>query len=339
MATPLEEFNALLLPEIENELHVCLEVIGTSRYRSLYDMLAYHLGWEEHGTSRKSSGKRIRPLLLLLVCDACSGDWHAALPAAASIELVHNFSLIHDDIEDNGRTRRGRPTLWAKWGLPLALNAGDSMFSLAHLALHRMVRNVPAAVVLKTIYLVQRTCLRLTEGQHLDISYTEMDTLDITDYWPMVRGKTAALIAASAEIGALLGGADEARQRQYQVYGEKLGLAFQALDDYLGVWGDPQVTGKSAASDLLEGKKSLPVIYGLSKKGEFARHWQNIIPATRDVSKLARLLEAEGAQTYTLDTSTRLTAEALETLEQAASQGRSAQALFELTRFLLQRNQ
>jgi geranylgeranyl diphosphate synthase type I len=339
VSTRLEDVSAIMLPEIENELHRSLECIDRGRAASLYGMLAYHLGWEGQQEGQKSSGKRIRPLLLLMVSSACGGNWQRALPAAAAIELVHNFSLIHDDIEDNDRTRRGRPTLWTKWGLPLALNAGDSMFALAHLALHGLQRNVPSEMALKVTYLLQQTCLRLTEGQHLDISYADQTDLEIDDYWPMVNAKTAALIAASAEIGALLGGANPQRQEMYRIFGEKLGLAFQVLDDFLGVWGDPHVTGKSAASDLSESKKSLPVLYGLSKQAEFARRWQNGISSAEDVFLLADLLAAEGARTYTHEVSVRLTDEALAALAAAAPQGEAGDALGELTHHLLHRNQ
>ena len=339
MSTCLEDLSAIMLPEIENELHRCLESIDRRRADSLYAMLAYHLGWEGQEGAQKPSGKRIRPLLLLLVSSACGGDWRIALPAAASIELVHNFSLIHDDIEDNDHTRRGRPTLWKKWGLPLALNAGDSMFALAHLALYGLKSNVSAEMMIKVTHLLQQTCLRLTEGQHLDISYAERTDLEIEDYWPMVNAKTAALIAASTEIGALLGGANQKRQKIYRDFGEKLGLAFQVLDDFLGVWGDPHITGKSAASDLSEGKKSLPVLYGLSKKAEFTRRWREGTSSTGDVSLLANLLADEGARTYTLEASARLTGEALAALSAAAPQGEAGKALGELSKHLLSRNQ
>lgn len=340
MSNLIDDLGARLIPEIESEMYRCLEMIDREHCQSLYDMLAYHLGWDEAGAGRKTSGKRIRPLILLLVYEASGGgDWRSALPAAAAIELIHNFSLIHDDIEDNDRTRRGRPTLWTKWGLPLALNAGDSMFALANMVMHRMVNHVPAQVLLEAAFRFQKTSLRLTEGQHLDISNAELQNLDITDYWPMVSGKTAALIAVSAEIGALLGGADAPLQEIYRDYGEKLGLAFQTLDDFLGVWGDPRVTGKSSASDLLEGKKTLPVLYGLSRGGEFARRWRNGPPSPAEVAGLAGLLEAEGARTFTLETSARLTEEAMAALSDAKPHGKAGQALLELTQNLLHRNQ
>ena len=339
MSRIIEEFSAQIIPEIESEMQRGLEIIAREHSQSLYDMLAYHLGWDEGNPGRKTSGKRIRPLILLLVCEASGGDWRSALPAAAAIELMHNFSLIHDDIEDNDRLRHGRPTLWTKWGVPLALNAGDSMFALANLAMHRMKNSVPADILLEATFRFQKTTLRLTEGQHLDISYEEMQNLDISDYWPMVSGKTAALIAASSELGALLAGADPDIQEIYRKYGEKLGLAFQTLDDFLGVWGDPQITGKSSASDLLEGKKNLPVLYGLSRRGEFARRWKSGLPSPADVAGLADLLEAEGARTFTLETSARLTDEALAALSEAKPHGDAGQALFELTKNLLHRNQ
>jgi geranylgeranyl diphosphate synthase type I len=234
-----------------------------------YAMMQYHLGWLDASLSPVAAptGKRIRPMLCLLACASAGGDPRAALPAAAGLELLHNFSLIHDDIEDNSVTRRHRPTAWKAFGMPLACNAGDGMFSLAHVAFQRLrEHDLPLAVVLDALRCFDETCVALTEGQFLDMSYEARPTISVEEYDRMIAGKTGALLAASTEIGALIGGAPSDQVSVYRCYGAALGRAFQLQDDVLGIWGDETVTGKSAASDILSKKKSLPVIYALADR-------------------------------------------------------------------------
>src|SRR4030042_5987351 len=159
------------LDAIEDALQHAVERANEFGNANLHDMLAYHMGWRDKQHSPKVRGKRIRPLLLLLVCTAAGGDWSLALPGAAAVELVHNFSLIHDDIEDRSPLRRGRPTIWNKWGIPQAINTGDAMFALAPLEASRMAKSVSATIGLKAVEILQTTCLHLTHGQYLDLSY------------------------------------------------------------------------------------------------------------------------------------------------------------------------
>ena len=137
--------------------------------------------------------------------------WQSALPAAAAVELVHNFSLVHDDIQDNSDKRRGRPTTWVKWGVPMAINVGDALFVMSNQAIIDLKENYPAEIVVKAAEILHNTCLDLTRGQFLDMSYEERMDLTVEDYWPMVSGKTAALLSACCHIGSLLGGADEVK--------------------------------------------------------------------------------------------------------------------------------
>lgn len=333
----LDTLTSIYLPAIENELKTALKRAAGPQYDHLFAMMAYHMGWEGEGAGPKARGKRIRPVLLLLTTDAAGGDWHRALPAAAAVELIHNFSLLHDDIEDNSPLRRGRPTAWTQWGIPQAINTGDSMFSLAHLAILDLERSTSLETAFRANQILENTCLHLTQGQFLDISYQERRDLSLKDYWPMVTGKTAALLAACTELGALVARVEAETRAQYRLFGLNLGLAFQVLDDYLGIWGDSRVLGKSIASDLVEGKKSLPVLYGLGKNGPFAQRWTQGPISMQEVPQVASQLESEGARAYTQESADRLTAAALEALAQAAPQGEAGLALTQLTHHLLQR--
>ncbi len=334
---PLQEFIDLYTPEIEAELARNVELAKDPHYAELHQMLTYHMGWTGEGAGLKARGKRVRPLLVLLSCAAAGCEWTDALPAAAAVELVHNFSLIHDDIEDNSDLRRGRPTVWKIWGLAQAINAGDTMFTLAHMALLEMEKNSNPPNTLRASQLLQQTCLRLTQGQYLDISYEDRDDLKIEHYWPMVRGKTAALLAACTELGAIVADADDEIRTCYRNFGRDLGLAFQALDDYLGIWGDADQTGKSTSSDLLEGKKSLPVLFGLDQKGDFAKRWLQGPLTVDEVPAMAAQLDAEGGRVYTQQEADCYTQSALGALEQASPKGKAGEALSELANRLLKR--
>jgi geranylgeranyl diphosphate synthase type I len=332
------------LPLIEAEMQ---RVIGPAQglYAGHYGMLRYHMGWVDAQMQPAvvHSGKRIRPAACLLACAAVGGAVEDALSAAAAVELLHNFSLIHDDVEDNSTTRRHRPTVWALWGVPQAINAGDALFTLARLALHGVIGRVQAATTaLDACAIFDRACLRLTEGQYLDISFEDRLDVAVEEYMAMIEGKTAALLSASLELGALLGGADEGARRHLAEFGRSLGLAFQMQDDILGIWGDEIVTGKSAASDILARKKSLPVVYALAQPGlgtELAAAYsQPLEPA--GVPAVLELLAQAGAQAYT--------AQAAQSAHQRARQALQAsgvlvpgnpagQALGELAELLLGR--
>jgi geranylgeranyl diphosphate synthase type I len=326
------------LPSIEEALSEAVERANGSGLEDLHQMMAYHMGWIGEGAGSKTSGKRIRPLLVLLTTQAAGGNWQQALPAAVAVELIHNFSLIHDDIEDNSPLRRGRPTVWKKWSIPLAINTGDAMFTLAHLAMLDLQKNNNSRTTLEAVNILQNSCLHLTMGQHLDISYEEKNILPIKAYWPMIQGKTAALISACTELGALIADVDKSTRNAYRNFGRDLGLAFQALDDILGIWGDSVKTGKSTASDLVAGKKSLPVLFGLAQNGDFARRWLSGPLTLDEVPALANQLELEGARDYAQNQANQLTDVALNALEQAQPQGEAGQVLTQLAHTLLQRD-
>jgi geranylgeranyl diphosphate synthase type I len=326
-----------MLPAIEDELRRAVAFCMRPGAEPMHSMLCYHMGWDGEGAGSQAAGKRIRPLLVLLTSASAGGDWHAALPAAAAVELVHNFSLIHDDIEDNSPLRRGRKTLWNIWGIPQAINAGDAMFTQAYLALQNLAESVSLPTTLSALRLLQETCLHLTQGQYMDISYENRSDLGVAAYWPMVSGKTAALLAACTGLGAMCAKADDDRFQAYSEFGRLLGLAFQAQDDILGIWGDAALTGKSADSDLVSGKKSLPVLYGLEQRGDFASRWEQGAIHADEVQILANQLEKEGALAYCQSAADQLTTEALENLEKAGPQGDAGVALRDLANKLLNR--
>jgi len=338
-----------LLPHIESELQKQVSRLDVPRTKPFHEMLTYHMGWTGEGAGSDATGKRIRPVMLLLCTAACDGassgatgeieTWRSALPAAAAVELVHNFSLVHDDIQDNSDKRRGRTTVWVKWGAPMAINVGDALFVMSNQAIIDLKKNYPAEIVVGAAEILHNTCLELTRGQFLDMSYEKTNELTVEDYWPMVSGKTAALLSACCHIGSLLGGADESKQDAYRSFGHYLGLAFQVQDDILGIWGDEAITGKSAANDLIEGKKSLPVLAGLGASGKFATRWKQGPIQTEEVQELARLLASEGGYETAVDAAKQMTDLALMSLRGADPQGEAGEALFELADKLLKRNQ
>ena len=328
-----------LLTRIESELQRQVSRLNSPRTQPFHEMLTYHMGWTGEGAGPEAAGKRIRPLMLLLCTSACGATWEPALPAAAAVELVHNFSLVHDDIQDNSDKRRGRPTTWVKWSMPMAINVGDALFVLSNQAIIDLNEYYSPDVIVRAAGILHDTCLDLTRGQFLDMSYEERVDLSVDDYWPMVAGKTAALLSACCHIGALLGGADEPKQESYRSFGHYLGIAFQVQDDILGIWGNESLTGKSAASDLVEGKNSLPVLAGLGRNGKFAARWKQGPIQSEEVEAVARLLTNEGGYETAYEASKQMTDLALLNLYEADPQGEAGDALYELADKLLKRNQ
>lgn len=326
-----------MLPEIEAELMRQVSRLDEEHSLPFKEMLTYHLGWTGEGAGEDATGKRIRPLLLLLTTASCGMDWKKTLPAAAAVELVHNFSLVHDDIQDNSPKRRGRPTVWVKWGSPLAINVGDALFVLSTLALTDLGHEIPPDRALDSFRILQQSCLDLTRGQYLDMSFEDRSDVKVEDYWLMITGKTASLLSASCHIGAILGNAEESTEEAYRSFGHFLGLAFQVQDDILGIWGDENVTGKSAASDLIERKKSLPVLAGLNKQGNFADFWNKNAITPENVEEAAKLLASDSAYTYTHDIARQMTDLAINSLREADPRGEAGDALMDLAEKLLHR--
>jgi geranylgeranyl diphosphate synthase type I len=303
-----------MLEAVEKDLKNAVQPIESDLYPELARMIYHHMGWLDDA---QSGGKRIRPLITLLCCAGAGGEWRNALPAASAIELIHNFTLIHDDIEDHSETRRGRATLWKLWGIPQAINAGDSLFTISRLTTHRLIEvDTNPDKVLEVQRILDQACLRLTQGQYLDLSFETQERVTIAEYLEMIEGKTSALLAASSMIGANLAGVSRSRSDKYRAFGYHLGLAFQAQDDILGIWGDPEQTGKPASDDIRQRKKTLPTVYAMESSPSFA----DLFSKNRDqitIQDLHEALDQVDALEYTRVFSQHQTELALEALEEA----------------------
>jgi geranylgeranyl diphosphate synthase type I len=333
------------LPLVEEELRDC--VAPSDHYPPAFlGMLHYHLGWtdDQFRPSPTKGGKRLRPLFTLLTCQAAGGDPQDALPAAAAVELIHNFSLIHDDIQDRSDTRRGRPTVWNLWGEAQAINAGDAMFTLAHLALHRLDgRGIPPDRVAAAYRILDRTNLALCLGQHLDMDYESRLDVDTDAYMMMIHGKTASLLGCAGQLGALVASSDSKRAEHYRGVGEELGLAFQIQDDLLGIWGETDLTGKPVADDIRLRKKSLPVVHVLGRPEDpraarlRALYSQEML-SEDEVAEAVGLLDDCQARLYAEELAFQHLERALAELETAGPDPEAGEALRELAHFLINRN-
>lgn len=325
------------VPSVLNRYRVALDgamraEVGTEG-ALLYDIIRYHLGWQEADGSAGpgARGKALRPLLCLIAAAGIDPslsprartDAHqrvnGGLAAAAAIELIHNFSLIHDDIQDQDRTRHNRPTAWTVWGVPQAINAGDGLWAVATRTLLRAVdAGVPAETVVRAQLMLTEACLTMIEGQSLDLAFEQQAVgpgqpppVTVEQYLDMIARKTGALIATALAIGALIGSGDEAVSARFYRFGEKLGRAFQIQDDVLGVWGEGQLTGKSTSSDIRRRKQSFPIVYTLNHGPAGARAALAAVYALADVDDAAvaravRALDEADARAHAL----ALTAEA-----------------------------
>ena len=303
------------------------EVLGWSRelvtptLRAAIDALpgsvrriaGYHFGWwDADGGSTGAdadSGKALRPALVLLAATAAGSAPEPAVPAAVAVELVHNFSLLHDDVMDADTTRRHRPTVWTVFGIPAAILAGDALLALAF------------DVIAATGHPVSQVALRglsgavqeLVVGQVSDVEFERRTDVTLAECVRMAEGKTAALIGQSCALGAQFGNATPARAANLYRFGDRMGLAFQLADDLLGIWGDPSVTGKPVFSDLCSRKKSLPVVAainaGTREAAELAELYHS--PAALDLAHTADLIDSCGGRAWCQTTADELLAEAL----------------------------
>jgi geranylgeranyl diphosphate synthase, type I len=298
MKTPviLEKYRSAIDGEIKRVID--------SRSSPLYSLMRYHFGWTDKKGNPASGnyGKALRPALCLFCCEAAGGDYRQALPAAAALELVHNFSLIHDDIQDNDRERRHRPSVWAIWGKAQAINAGTAMRILANTALQRLGENgVLPDKQAHLQALLDEISLKLIEGQYLDIEFEDRYDINTADYLAMIGGKTASLISGSMETGAYLGTNCEAAVSGLRQVGWDLGLAFQIRDDILGIWGNENETGKPSGNDIRRRKKSYPVVYTLEAaeggmQKELVSIYKNRLMDENTVNRVLAIFESAGTR-------------------------------------------
>lgn len=304
-------------------------------------IVGHHFGWsDEHGEPvRASGGKAVRPALALLAAEAVGGDPDAATPAALAVELVHSFSLLHDDVMDGDLTRRHRPTSWSVFGVNAAILAGDALLTLAfdvltaggHRAAPDAMRRLSAAVQ------------ELVEGQSADVSFERRAAVELPECLRMAERKTGALLGCACGIGALLGGGSAAQVERLQAFGERLGLAFQVVDDLLGIWGDPAVTGKPVHSDLRRRKKSLPVVVALTSGTPAGRDLADFYGregrlSDAELVRAAELIERAGGRTWCRTKADEFLAGALHELWSAAPRKRAAAELAAVARMVTRRD-
>ncbi len=294
----LSDYFSKYLPAIDQEIAAALFQNLESTYPELREAILYQFGIFK-GDQIQKSGKKIRPCLVLLTTELIGKPWKNMLPAAAASEMFHNYTLIHDDIEDHSPLRRGRDAVWKKWGVEKAINIGDTLFTVALLSFQERLDSFSPERKLAGSNLFLHTAYQVMEGQQRDMAFEGDMSITPEKYLQMIGGKTAALLAFCCEIGAVLYGEDPDTQQKLHEFGFNLGLAFQIYDDWLGIWGKEEQTGKPAYSDLLEHKISYPVLLGLSANGTFYDMWgQGISHSFVDLKKMAGMLSQSGVEVH-----------------------------------------
>ena len=286
----------------------------------------------------KAGGKMLRPALTLIVSEAVGGNSGDALKSAAAIELIHTFSLIHDDIMDNDDMRRGMPSVHKVWGEDVAILAGDTLFSKAfEIILSSESSNCEQRN--KTLATVADACVKICEGQASDMEFEDKFDVSQDEYMDMIFKKTSALIAAATKAGAIMGGAgDDVIDAMYE-YGRLIGLAFQIQDDYLDLASDEETLGKPIGSDIAKGKMTIIAIKGLScdESGELLEILKNDNNSQDDIDKAIHLLNEYGAIDFAHDLALEFVMKAKEVLE-ILDDSSSKQTLIDIADFVLERN-
>jgi geranylgeranyl diphosphate synthase type I len=312
-------------------------------------LVEYHFGFTTADGSRvasPSTGKGVRPALAVLSAEAAGTTPEVGVPGAVAVELVHNFSLIHDDVIDHDEERRHRPTVWAIWGVGLAIIAGDALLALAQQVLLETDDAARGARLPSRMGAAAARCLAeatadMIAGQALDMAFESLPGIDIDRCLSMEAGKTGALLGCAASLGAILAGAPELTTAALRDFGIQLGLAFQAVDDLLGIWGDPRQTGKPTGSDIRQHKKSLPIAAALAvgdgHAGELAGILERPELGDKEVARAALLVERCGGRAIAVDEARGRLAAALDALERADLEGRARDELGDVARFVVAR--
>ncbi|MDA8391227.1 MAG: polyprenyl synthetase family protein [Actinomycetota bacterium] len=332
MAPPILEKAAAMC---EGELRAAVGRLGSELSRPAF----YHFGWTDAGGVPQSAngGKGVRSALALLSATAAGAAAETGVPGAVAVELVHNFSLIHDDIIDGDSRRRHRPTVWAVWGVGQAVIVGDALASLAQqVLLDSQVPNRCAAASR-----LARATSSMIVGQANDMAGEGLAEISVAACEEMERGKTGALLGAAASIGAELAGATAEQLSALEEFGVELGLAFQATDDVLGIWGDPSRTGKPAWSDLRQCKASLPVAAAMAAGGHHAEELRHLLgqrPCPEDgLARAALVVEQAGGRAYCEEAARLHKQSALQALESAPLAAPSRRQLADMAEFVVQR--
>jgi geranylgeranyl diphosphate synthase type I len=309
----------------------------------LRPIVSYHLGWTDAAGRAEGAngngGKGVRSALAVLSAEAAGADGSRGVAGAVAVELVHNFSLVHDDVIDEDEERRHRPTVWAVFGIGRAVIAGDALLSLAHEVVLRADAS-PTDIVRAARCLSEATSAMIA-GQALDMAFETLDGVTVDRCLAMEAGKTGALLGCASSIGSILGGASDETVAALNDYGVELGLAFQAVDDLLGIWGDPSTTGKPAWNDLRQRKKTLPVTAALAAGDGNAGELNALLLAEHlgepDIARAAALVEACGGRDWARDEARARLAAALGALERASIAEEAHRDLQEVALFVVER--
>ncbi len=314
----------------------------------IYNIHRYYMGWQEiDGTdSSTGGGKRMRPTLAMLAADAVGGDLERATPIAVALEYVHNFSLIHDDLEDMDRMRHHRPTVWAVWGKPTAIISGNAMLKIADGAVSKLRSvGVEDSIALEVEHELTQQYLKMMEGQYLDIWFETEESVSVTQYLDMIERKTGALIEASIYLGGLLGsrgGPNRQKATALKAIGHEIGRIFQIRDDVLGIWGGKE-TGKPVGADIRRKKKALPAIHALSMAhGSSALRIRDIFRTEddlteKDINEVLEIMERLKTQEYCQSMATERWIDCKKMIESLNLSGNTANEFTELGEFLLVR--
>lgn len=316
-----------------------------------WEMISHHFGWEADVESltpeqilKGMNGKRFRPLITLLVAKALTGEYQQALPAALGIEIVHNFTLVHDDVMDKSLERRHRPTLWARWGSSQAVNTGDGLYSLGiESVCASIAHGVSPDRTIEAVRLVTDACVATVEGQMLDIAFEQRMGVTSEEYVTMIEHKSGILIGCSTQMGALMAGASPEVQSSYRQFGRSIGIAFQIWDDYLGIWGAPKVTGKSASSDIESRKKSYPVLVALERaqgksRDQLLSIYQQDRVSADDVKTILGILDEVDAIAQTRQMIDVFFEEGLDALAETGVDNTIQEQVRQLSKFLVARD-
>lgn len=308
---------------------------------SVRHLAGFHFGWWDlqGAPLAPAEGKGVRIELALLSSQAVGGEAEQAVPAAVAVELVHNASLLQDDVIDGDRLRRGRPALWTVYGIPAAILAGDALFFLAT----QVLLEAGGALAATGLAQLNAAVQDLIDGEYADVTFQDRPSVPLADVQAMAQAKTGALIAAACSLGALAGGADDERASRLGAFGAHVGAAFQLTDDLLGIWGDPQATGKPQWSDLSARKKSLPISHALASGSAAGQGLADLFavpgPLTeRQLAQAARLVDEAGGRSWAESEARLHIGLALQHLHAAEPEPAAAATLTSLARLITGRD-